>query len=221
MSHMNTNPSTKITKTKILALVAAGSLTLGACVGPHPTKVSIPAHRNTKASSLLRHSPERAITGSYVLWVPLDYATVPPPVGNLGFLGTTAKYMRSGNGGRDVTFDEWKMPTGTPAAFSAQRPTPAITGSYVNLYYQTVPPAGAIYVRTWARESLSYGKDMVFDEWAIRQGTPAPAPTTPTVSPAAQAETATISAPPQPCPVMIETVQTNSNGVNVIISRCY
>ncbi len=153
---MNTYPSTKITKTKILALVAAGSLTLSACVGLHPTKVSIPTHRSAKSSSLQRHSPGRAIAA-------------------------------------------W---------------------SFVNLYYQTIPPSGAIYVRTWARESLAYGEYMVFDEWAIPQGSPAPAPT-PTVSPAVQAQSATISAPPQPCPVMIETVQTNSNGVNVIISRCY
>ena len=88
----------------------------------------------------------------------------------------------------------------------------------MNLFYQTVPPPGAVYVRTWARESLAYGEDMVFDEWAIPQGSLIP---TPTVSPAVQTQTVTISAPPQPCPVMLETVQKDSNGVNVIISRCY
>ena len=142
---MNTYPSTNITRTKILAMVAAGSLTLSGCIGPHPTKVSIRTRRSIQAS-VQRHSPERAIQA-------------------------------------------WKN---------------------VNLYYLTVPPSGAIYVRTWARESLAYGEYMVFDEWALPRGTPA-----------AQAQSANISAPPQPCPVMLETVQTNSNGVNVIISRCY
>ena len=150
------NTDTNIARTKILALIAAGSLTLGACTGLHPTKVSIPAHRSIQASSAHRPPPQPSTGG-------------------------------------------W---------------------SYVNLYYQTIPPSGAIYVRTWARESLAYGEYMVFDEWAIPQGSPIPTPT-PTVSPVAQTQTVTISAPPQPCPVMIETVQTNSNGVNVIISRCY
>ena len=104
---MNTYPSTNITRTKILAMVAAGSLILSACVGPHPSKVSIRTHRSIQASAQ-RHSPERAIQA-------------------------------------------W---------------------NYVNLYYLTVPPAGAIYVRTWARESLAYGEDMVFDEWAIPQRSP-------------------------------------------------
>ncbi len=105
---MNTYPSTNITRAKVLALVAAGSLTLSACVGPHPSKVSILARHRVAASSVQRHSPARAIAA-------------------------------------------W---------------------NYVNLYYQTVPPAGAVYVRTWARESMAYGKDMVFDEWAIPQKSP-------------------------------------------------
>ncbi len=106
-------------------------------------------------------------------------------------------------------------------ASSAHRPLPepAITAwSYVNLYYQTVPPAGAVYVRTWARESLAYSEYMVFDEWMVPQGSLIPVPT---VSPAAQIQPAAISAPPQPCPVMLETVQTNSNAANVTITRCY
>ena len=104
---MNTYPSTNITKAKVLSLVAAGSLTLSACIGPHPTKVSIRTRRSIQAS-VQRHSPERAIQA-------------------------------------------WKN---------------------VNLYYLTVPPSGAIYVRTWARESLAYGEDMVFDVWSVPQRSP-------------------------------------------------
>ena len=107
---MNTYPSTNITRAKVLALVAAGSLTLSACIGPHPSKVSILAPQRAAASSLQRpkHSPERAIAA-------------------------------------------W---------------------NYVNLYYETIAPAGAIYVRTWARESLAYGEYMVFDEWAVPRRSP-------------------------------------------------
>ena len=110
---MNTYPSTNITKAKVLALVAGGSLTLSACVGPHPSKVSVLPRHRAAAASLQRPSPEHAIAA-------------------------------------------W---------------------NYVNLYYQTVPPAGAIYVRTWARESLAYNQYEVFGEQrAVPQGTSPPDP---------------------------------------------
>ncbi len=107
---MNTYPSTNITRAKVLALVAAGSLTLSACVGPHPSKVSILAPHRAAASSLQRpkHSAERAIAA-------------------------------------------W---------------------NHVDLGFVDIAPAGSVYVRTWARESMAYGKDMVFDEWAVPRRSP-------------------------------------------------
>ena len=109
---MNTYPSSNITKAKVLAMVAAGSLILSACVGPHRSKVSVLVSRRAAVPSVPRYPPGPVVAAR----------------------------------------------------------------SYLDLYYQTVPPARAIYVRTWARESLAYNQYEVFGERAVPQGTSPPDP---------------------------------------------
>ena len=47
----DTGTGTKLARAKVLALIAAGSLTISACAGPHPAKVSPVARRSAKAHS--------------------------------------------------------------------------------------------------------------------------------------------------------------------------